>query len=91
MKKLQSKKGETLVEALVSILIIALCAVMIMTASITAARINKQVREAQVYCDMDTEGKTPDPIDVTVGTETITVTQYNGGSGSVNYYFYVKG
>ena len=40
MKKLRSRRGETLVETLVSLLIVVLCLSFLATAIVTAARIN---------------------------------------------------
>jgi type II secretory pathway pseudopilin PulG len=89
MKKLRSKKGETLLETLVSIVIIALSSVIIMTASLTAARINRQARESQVQCGMSR----------TTATNVVTAAEsYSGASAAVKqykdsdtYYFYDKG
>lgn len=47
-KKLENQKGETLVETLVSILIITLTIAFLTTAAITAARINDKVRDTDV-------------------------------------------
>ena len=47
-KKLENQKGETLVETLVSILIITLTIAFLTTASLTAARINDKVRDTDV-------------------------------------------
>lgn len=48
MGKLKDQKGETLVETLVSILIITLTIAFLTTAAITAARINDKVRDTDV-------------------------------------------
>ena len=90
MKKLRSKKAETLVETLVARLIIALSAVMIMTASVTAARINQKVRQTDISCTMSTADQQP------AGTGSVT---YGGRESQAaikmytdnGYYFYYKG
>lgn len=48
MKKLRSRRGETLVETLVSLLIVVLCLSFLATAVVTAARINASVRDTDV-------------------------------------------
>lgn len=89
MKKLKTKTGETLIETLVSILIIALSALMIMTASITAARMNRVVRDGQKSCLMirDDKTKTGDSKVTIDGKDFGVITQYKDDI----YYFYDKG
>ena len=48
MKKLKSTRGETLVETLVSLLIIVLTFAFLTTSAITAAKINAKVRQRDV-------------------------------------------
>lgn len=88
MKKLKNKTGETLIETLVSILIIALSALMIMTASITAARMNRVVRDGQKSCLMTRDDTETGNSKVTIdGKDFGVIKQYKDDI----YYFYDKG
>ncbi len=60
MKKLKSTRGETLVETLVSLLIIVLTFAFLTTSAITAAKINAKVRQRDVsfrYSDAQEQGE----------------------------------
>lgn len=45
MKKLLNNKGESIIEVLVSLLIVALCILMLQGSIVTAAKINKKTQE----------------------------------------------
>ncbi len=45
MKKLLNNKGESIIEVLVSLLIVALCILMLQGSIVTAAKINKQTKD----------------------------------------------
>ena len=51
MKRL-NKKGETLVEVLVAVLIMASCTLMLCTGVISSARINKKVKDSKTDMDL---------------------------------------
>lgn len=100
MKKLISyikdNSGETLVEALAAVMVIALTAVTIMTASIVAVRINKEAREAHIYFnngqDVITESEVTVTYEGALGNEKIPVTIYEDNGGNENssfaYHYY---
>ena len=46
MKKLRSCKGETLVEVLISIIVLSLCFIILQTSIVTSNRMNKQSKDA---------------------------------------------
>lgn len=48
MKKLLQKRGETLVESLVSILLVTFIMLFLSTAIVAAARINRQLRDTDI-------------------------------------------
>ena len=59
MKKLKNQKGETLVETLVSLLIIVLVFVFLTGSAVAAAKINPKSRDTDVsfrYSDAQSEG-----------------------------------
>ena len=58
MKKLRSSTGETLVEVLVSIIILALCFVMLQTSIVTSAKINARSKENVKTVHLEDAGET---------------------------------
>lgn len=65
MKKLRSRRGETLVETLVSLLIVVLCLSFLATAIVTAARVNAGVRDTDVSVQYDGGTSTQQTVTVT--------------------------
>ena len=53
MKKLLQKRGETLVESLVSILLVTFIMLFLSTAIVAAARINRQLRDTDISYKSD--------------------------------------
>lgn len=95
MKKLLENGGETLIESLVGILVVALVMLFLSTAVATAARINHKVRNTDVAFVSDDEGTTQKTAQVTFtpkdGSAAVTgnaqvLTTKNG----YTYYRYVK-
>lgn len=62
MKKLYCARGETLVESLCAILLVALVMLFLSTAIATAARINLQVRDTDITFRTDGATETKAPI-----------------------------
>ncbi len=65
MKKLRSRRGETLVETLVSLLIVVLCLSFLATAIVTAARINAGARDTDVSVRYGSGTSAPQTVAVT--------------------------
>ena len=95
LKKLKSKNGETLVETLISMLIVVLSVTMLAGSIVTAARINQTAKEMNVPVRFDSvtpaDGK----------TETVTLTHKNDTPDNIEvvlyttktavpYYYYEK-
>lgn len=57
MKKLTENRGETLIESLVSILLVSLIMLFLSTAVATAARVNNQARNTDVSFVVNGEGE----------------------------------
>lgn len=74
MKKLRSRRGETLVETLVSLLIVVLVMAFLATSIVAATRVNAKMRDADVAVRYD---GTSGPASLTVssgrGTSSFTV------------------
>lgn len=62
MKKLHCARGETLIESLCAILLVALVMLFLSTAIATAARINLQVRDTDITFRTDEATETKAPI-----------------------------
>ncbi len=87
--KITSQKGETIVEALVSVLIAALCFVALQVSIVSSANINKKSMEENVPFNKD-EVST-ESITVTIkrnGSSDTTVTGIQGYKTSGGYYYY---
>ena len=94
MKKLQCKRGETILESLVSILVVTLIMLFLSTSIVTAAKINRKLRDTDVTFEY---GGTADAGSLKVtpvtgsGSErtcTVTITTTNHG---YRYYRYGEG
>ena len=87
--KLKSKKGESIVEALVAMLIISTCFVMMSTGVVSAAKVNKAAKDTKT--DLNTADiKTSYSSTVTIthadhSSSTVSVTEYETNS---EYYYY---
>lgn len=95
MKKLCSKRGETLTEVLVSVLIIALSAAMLATMVSTAVNINIKTKAAidDFYAELSAAEGTdtlPDTATVDVDGTGVTVKVYSDSSASTPLTSYEK-
>ena len=94
LKKLKSKNGETLVETLISMLIVVLSVTMLAGSIVTAARINQTAKEMNVPVQLDTV-QTSDAVvylthDNGTSYDSINVTLYTTADPTVPYYYYEK-
>lgn len=97
LKKLKSKNGETLVETLISMLIVVLSVTMLAGSIVTAARINQSAKDMNAPVQLDNASGTPavvklthvGPADSVINVVSINVTLYKT-DGSVPYYYYEK-
>lgn len=82
-RKLRSKKGESLVEVMAAILIVALSVTMLYTLLMSASAMNKRARtlSEQYQQELNTAEERANPTSgtVTVGTESVDVTFYAAG------------
>ena len=92
LKKLKSKNGETLVETLISMLIVVLSVTMLAGSIVTAARINQTAKEMNVPVQLDTVQTSDAVVYLTHGTsyDSINVTLYTTADPTVPYYYYEK-
>lgn len=102
MKKLQNRRGETLIETLTALLIATLVCLFLATAIVTGSRVNAKVREADVSFQYAADGAAGNNLTLTVtgngGTpvsETITVQEFTtspntNGEKQYRYYTYKK-
>lgn len=92
LKKLHSKKGETYVEVLISVLIIALAALLLATTLTAANRINANARKADesFYASVNSmENPTGDPAD---GVVTYHIEgEFLGNEGEIDVDMYEDG
>lgn len=89
MRKLQSQSGETLVEALTAILIVALVMLFFTTSIAAASRLNRAVRDADVSFVYEDDGEpVTKTLTVSGGAERseITVTEHTNNG----FHYYVK-
>ena len=91
MNKLKDKRGETLIESLVSVLIAALAFAFLATAAVSAEKINAKTRNTDIsfrYTTVGTAGaadeKTTSEADKLTGSGTLPIES----SGSVKLYTY---
>ena len=97
IKKLKSDKGETLVETLISMLIVVLSVTMLAGSIVTAARINQAAKDMNAPVQLDNAYGTAAVVKLThegaadsaINVTSINVTLYKTG-GSVPYYYYEK-
>lgn len=87
-KKLRAKQGETLLETLISILIIAMVFVFLSTAIVTAAKINAKARDADSSFRYEAESTGEKVLIISGGglSGTIPVERYQHNG----YYYYDK-
>ena len=102
MKKLQNRRGETLIETLTALLIATLVCLFLATAIVTGSRVNAKVRETDVSFQYAADGIAGNDLTLTVtgngGTpvsETITVQEFTtspdaAGKAQYHYYTYKK-
>lgn len=88
-----NKKGETIIETLVAILIVAVCFLMLQTSIVSAAKINKSSEEENV--PFIVEGRqeivgTNCSIAIERGTSQSNVSGYSCYKTSGGYYYYEK-
>ncbi len=87
--KLSNQKGETIVEALVSVLIAALCFVALQVSVVSSANINKKAMDENVpFSETEVREET---ITVTLkrtGKSDVTVKNIKGYKTSGGYYYY---
>ena len=97
IKKLKSDKGETLVETLISMLIVVLSVTMLAGSIVTAARINQAAKDMNAPVQLDNAYGTDAVVQLThegaadsaINVTSINVTLYET-AGSVPYYYYEK-
>ena len=91
-KKLKANKGETLVETLISMLIVVLSVTMLAGSIVAAARINQSAKDMNAPVQLDNVSDIAAVVKLThVGAadSAINVTLYET-DGSVPYYYYEK-
>ena len=91
-KKLKANKGETLVETLISMLIVVWSVTMLAGSIVTAARINQSAKDMNAPVKLDHLSEKAAVVKLThVGADdsVINVTLYKT-DGSVPYYYYEK-
>lgn len=81
--KIKKNNGETIVETLVALLIIALCFLMLQTSIVTASKINKKAMEYNVSFKLSNTSK-----DITVTIDGNKVNNINGYISDGGYYYY---
>lgn len=87
MKKLLNNKGESIIEVLVSLLIVALCILMLQGSIVTAAKINKETQDDITPFVIDGSSEVFDSITITRGTDTYSQS-VNGFKTFGGYYYY---
>ena len=91
IKKLKSDKGETLVETLISMLIVVLSVTMLAGSIVTAARINQAAKDMNAPVQLDNASGTAAVVQLThegAANSEIDVVLYE--TVSVPYYYYEK-
>ena len=87
MRKLQSRNGETLVEALTAILIVALVMLFFTTAIAAASRLNRAVRDADVsFVYEDDEAPEAKTLTVSCGAERSEIAVIEHTNNGFHYY-----
>ena len=96
MKKLRSKKGETLIETLTALLVATFVVLFLTTSIVVAARINKKIKDTDTSLRYD-NAAVSDSYSVTVtqdngtGVGSVAVKEYTDESGYYRYYKGVSG
>ena len=87
-RKIASKRGESLAEALVSVLIITLVFVFLTTAVVSAARVNDSIKAGDV--SLDIENVQTSGVKVSIGGATVdaTLCTAQNDDGAARYYYY---
>ncbi len=88
MCKLKKQNGETIAEALVSVLIAALCFVALQTSIVTSAKINKKSMEENVPFDVSNQSIENITVTINRTTSSKTITGITGYKTSGGYYYY---
>lgn len=86
MNKIFNKKGETIVETLVAILIVAICFLMLQTSVVASARINKTSSEENVPFNMNNPIITS--CSITVNGNTVSTRYTCKVTSDGEYYYY---
>ncbi len=87
MKKLLNNKGESIIEVLVSLLIVALCILMLQGSIVTAAKINKKTQNDITPFIIDGSSSAFNNVTITRGTSTYSQS-VNGYKTDGGYYYY---
>ena len=87
MKKLLNNKGESIIEVLVSLLIVALCILMLQGSIVTAAKINKKTQDDITPFYIDGSTSEFDNVTITRGTSSYSQS-VKGYKTSGGYYYY---
>jgi type II secretory pathway pseudopilin PulG len=90
-RKLRQNRAETLVETLVSILIVALASGMLLTAVTTASRLNKAARDSQETYETALEATEAGTVASGTGNVTISDGEPDGFSASVEVSLFESG
>ena len=90
IEKLRSIAGETLVESLVSMLIITMVFAFLVTAIVTAAKINDSVKAEDVSIDLSQAKDTETKVDVAIGTYSEKRQLYVLKDGDEEKYYYYE-
>ncbi len=81
-KKLRSRGGETLLETLLSIMVIALALAMLTTAVVAATRINAKLQEVNQDFSYQADSSTSGTVLIGSGSKEAVISENNG------YYYY---
>ena len=91
MKKLKNKKGETLVEALVSVLIVVICFLALQVSIVTSGKINASAKEMVLKFQISSSDAVDENASVTIerknASESIT-TKIQVKKTADGYYYY---
>ncbi len=86
-KRLREKKGETLIETLVAILIVTLALVALPYAVTAAARVNRGAEDYVKYCDYNGGASETATVKIEVGGTDRTFSGVSGYSDEGYYYY----
>ena len=86
MKKIRSKKGESIAETMIAMLVVSMALTMLAGAIVTAARVNsREKNEDEVFLQADAEKVEDQTYSITIGSISIPVDVYKT---SKDYYYY---